>query len=54
MKKSSIVIIVVIAIIVILAIVLITNYNSIISVSEEVDNKFSTIDRFVSANWTSS
>ena len=28
----------------ILAIVLITNYNSIISVSEEVDNKFSTID----------
>lgn len=44
MKKSSIVIIVVIAIIVILAIVLIANYNSIISVSEEVDNKFSTID----------
>ena len=44
MKKSSIAIIIIVAIVVVLAIVLISNYNSIISLSEEVDNKFSTID----------
>ena len=44
MKKSSIILIVIIAIIVVLAIMLISSYNGIVSKSEEVDNKFSTID----------
>ena len=47
MKKSSIAIIVVIVIIIILALILISNYNSIISASEEVDNKFAIIDTYL-------
>ncbi len=47
MKKSSIGIIIAIGIIVILGLILISNYNSIISSSEEVDNKFATIDTYL-------
>lgn len=47
MKKSSIGIIVAIAIIVILGLILILNYNGIVSKSEEVDNKFATIDTYL-------
>ena len=46
-KKSSIGIIVAIAIIVILGLILISNYNGIVSKSEEVDNKFATIDTYL-------
>lgn len=47
MKKSTIGIIVVIGIIILLGIILISAYNSIISTSEEVDNKFATIDTYL-------
>ena len=47
MKKSTIGIIVVIGIIILLGIILISNYNSIVSTSEEVDNKFATIDTYL-------
>lgn len=47
MKKSSIGIMIVIAIIVTLGLILISNYNSIVSKSEEVDNKFATIDTYL-------
>lgn len=47
MKKSSIGIILVVAIFVILGIILIANYNSLVSASEEVDNKFATIDTYL-------
>lgn len=47
MKKSSIGIIIAIAIIVILGLIVISNYNSIVSKSEEVDNKFATIDTYL-------
>ena len=43
MKNSKIVLII-IAVIAVIAIILIGGYNSIISASEEVENKFSTID----------
>lgn len=45
MKKSSIGIMIVVVIILILG--LISNYNSIVSKSEEVDNKFATIDTYL-------
>lgn len=47
MKKSNIGIIIAISIIVILGIILISNYNGIVSASEEVDNKFATIDTYL-------
>ena len=47
MKKSNIGIIIAISIIVILGIILISNYNGIVSTSEEVDNKFATIDTYL-------
>lgn len=47
MKKSSVGIIIAISIIVILGIILISNYNGIVSTSEEVDNKFATIDTYL-------
>ena len=46
MKKLSVGFII-IAIITILALILISNYNSIVSKSEEVDNKFATIDTYL-------
>ena len=47
MKKSSIGIMIVIAIIIILGLILMSNYNSIVSKSEDVDNKFATIDTYL-------
>lgn len=47
MKKSTIGIIIVIGIIILLGIILISNYNNIVSASEEVDNKFATIDTYL-------
>ena len=44
MEKSKIVLAVVIGIVVILGIMLVSGYNGIVTLSEEVDNKFSTID----------
>ena len=44
MKKSTGIIIGVICVIIVLAIVVITNYNSILSMSEEVDGKFANVD----------
>ena len=44
MEKSKIVLAVVIGIVVILGITLVSGYNGIVTLSEEVDNKFSTID----------
>lgn len=44
MKKSTIVIIVVVVILVAIIAGLVSNYNGVISLSEEVDNKFATID----------
>lgn len=44
MKKSTIVIIVVIVILVAIIAGLVSNYNGVVSLSEEVDNKFATID----------
>lgn len=44
MKKSTIILLIVVAILVILAILLGTSYNGIVSMAEEVDNKFATID----------
>mgnify|MGYP002528377046 FL=1 len=44
MKKSTIVIIVVVVILVAIIPGLVSNYNGVVSLSEEVDNKFATID----------
>lgn len=44
MKKSSIVILAVIAIVIIIIAMFVSSYNSIVAKSEEVDNKFATID----------
>ena len=44
MKKSTIVIIVVVVILVAIIAGLVSNYNGLVSLSEEVDNKFATID----------
>lgn len=44
MKKSTIVIIVVVVILVAIIAGLVSNYNRVVSLSEEVDNKFATID----------
>ena len=44
MKKSTIVIIVVVVILVAKIAGLVSNYNGVVSLSEEVDNKFATID----------
>lgn len=44
MKKSNIIILTVVAIIIIAIIMLSSSYNGIVAKSEEVDNKFSTID----------
>ena len=44
MKKSTIVIIVVVVILVAIIAGLVSNYNGVVSLSEEVDNKFATID----------
>ena len=44
MKKSSIVVLVLIAIIIIVIAMFVSSYNGIIAKSEEVDNKFATID----------
>ena len=44
MKKSTIVIIVVVVILVSIIAGLVSNYNGVVSLSEEVDNKFATID----------
>ncbi len=44
MKKSSIVVLVLIAIIIIVIVMFVSSYNGIIAKSEEVDNKFATID----------
>ena len=47
MKKSSTWIMILIGVIVILALILIANYNSIISKSEDVENKFATINTYL-------
>lgn len=47
MKKTNIVLIVVIAIVIILGLTLISSYNQIVAKSEEVDNKFATIDTYL-------
>ena len=44
MKKSTIAIIVVIVILIAIIAGLVSNYNGVVSLSEEVDNKFATID----------
>ena len=44
MKKSTIAILIVIAILVVLVIALVSSYNGVVALSEEVDNKFATID----------
>lgn len=44
MKKSTTVIIVVVVILVAIIAGLVSNYNGVVSLSEEVDNKFATID----------
>ena len=44
MKKSTIAIIVVVVILVAIIAGLVSNYNGVVSLSEEVDNKFATID----------
>lgn len=44
MKKGTIILLAVIAVIVIIAISLVSSYNSIVAISEEVNNKFATID----------
>ena len=44
MKKSTIVIIVVVVILVAIIAGLVSSYNGVVSLSEEVDNKFATID----------
>ena len=44
MKKSTIVIIVVVVILVAIIAGLVSNYNGVVRLSEEVDNKFATID----------
>ena len=44
MKKSTIVIIVVVVILVAIIAGLVSNYNGVVSLSEDVDNKFATID----------
>ncbi len=44
MKKSNIIILAVVAVIIIAVIIMASSYNGIISKSEEVDNKFATID----------
>lgn len=47
MKKTNIVLIVVIAIVIILGLTLVSSYNQIVAKSEEVDNKFATIDTYL-------
>ena len=47
MKKTNIVLIVIIAIVVILGLMIASSYNQIIAKSEEVDNKFATIDTYL-------
>ena len=47
MKKSSMGIIIVIALIVIVGLMLVSSYNSIVAKSEEVDNKYATIDTYL-------
>lgn len=44
MKKSTIIVLVIIAIIVLIVIGLVSSYNGVVGLSEEVDNKFATID----------
>lgn len=44
MKKSTIVIIAVVAILLIIIMGIVSSYNGLVGLSEEVDNKFSTID----------
>ena len=44
MKKSTIVIIVVVVILIAIIAGLVSSYNGVVSLSEEVDNKFATID----------
>ena len=44
MKKSTIAIIVVVVILIAIIAGLVSNYNGVVSLSEEVDNKFATID----------
>ena len=44
MKKSTIVVLIIIAIIVLIVIGLVSSYNGVVGLSEEVDNKFATID----------
>lgn len=47
MKKSSMGIIIVIALIAIVGLILVSSYNSIVAKSEEVDNKYATIDTYL-------
>ena len=47
MKKTNIGIIIAVCVILILGLILISNYNGIVSASEEVDNKFATIDTYL-------
>lgn len=47
MKKTNIILIAIIAIIVILGLILASSYNQIVAKSEEVDNKFATIDTYL-------
>lgn len=47
MKKTNIGLIAVIAIVIILGLMLVSSYNQIVAKSEEVDNKFATIDTYL-------
>ena len=47
MKKTNIGLIVVIAIVVLIGIMIMSSYNGIVSLSEDVDNKYATIDTYL-------
>mgnify|MGYP000481258060 FL=1 len=47
MKKTNIGLIVVIAIVVLIGIMVMSSYNGIVSLSEDVDSKYATIDTYL-------
>ena len=47
MKKSNMGLIIVIAIVVLIGIIIMSSYNGIVSLSEDVDSKYATIDTYL-------
>ena len=47
MKKSNMGLIIVIAIVILIGIIIMSSYNGIVSLSEDVDSKYATIDTYL-------